>query len=271
MALACGNEDSTSSEQEDAGQPAASQPQTAAAKETDVDDISRHPSKMPDSARYTLYENGGFTNPEPGNEPITIEAHFRIDEVVGEIVSGSTMDFWTFDGTIPGPMIRGRVGDTVDFYLHSPEETRLPHNVDFHAVTGPGGGAVKLDTRPGAVSRFQAKLMAPGIYIYHCAYPDIPMHISHGMYGLLVVEPEEGLPDVDHEYYVVQSEFYTELGGEKSHQELRDAGHLKFSPAHGNLEEPSFVVFNGRPGSIAGERAIGSFASAIEAGETVRM
>jgi nitrite reductase (NO-forming) len=238
-------------ETEEAG---AAQPGTASpAEQTTVDEISRHPSELPDSAAYTLYENGQFLNPVDRDEgPITIEAHLTIREVVAEMVPGTTMDFWTFDGGIPGPMIRGRVGDTIDFYLHNPEENRLSHNVDFHAVTGPGGGAVRLDTRPGAVSRLQVKLLAPGIFIYHCAYPDIPMHISHGMYGLAVVEPEDGLPPVDHEYYVLQSDFYTKMGGEQPHTALKDAGHLKFSVAHGNLEEPTFVVFNGRPDSMVG-------------------
>ncbi len=255
-----------------AEQAVGTQPRVATpAEPTDIDEISRHPSIMPDSARYTLYENGWYLNPnDRGEAPITIEAHFRIREVVAEMVSGTTMDFWTFDGGIPGPMIRGRVGDTIDFYLHNPQENRIPYNVDFHAVTGPGGGAVRLDTRPGAVSRLQVKLLAPGIYIYHCAYPDIPMHISHGMYGLVVVEPEEGLPQVDHEYYVLQSDFYTEMGGEESHPALRDAGHLDYSPTYGNLEEPTFVVFNGRPDSIVGDRALGVFGSEVNAGETVR-
>lgn len=206
-----------------------------------------------------------------GDDPITIEAQLRIKEGVAEMVPGTTMDFWTFDSGIPGTMISGRVGDTVDFFLHNPEDSQMPHNVDFHAVTGPGGGAVRLDTLPGAVSNLQVKLLAPGIYIYHCAYPDIPMHISHGMYGLLVVEPEEGLPAVDHEFYIKQSDFYTELGGEESHPALKDSEHLRFSPANGNLEEPTFVVFNGRPDSSVGDRALGVLGSSMSSGDTIRM
>jgi nitrite reductase (NO-forming) len=101
--------------------------------------------------------------------------------------------------------------------------------VDFHAVTGPGGGAVRLSTLPGDVSELRAKLLHPGIFVYHCAFPDIPMHIAHGMYGLIVVEPEAGLPVVDHEFYLMQSEFYTDKGSRQQFVELAGAGHLSFS------------------------------------------
>jgi len=200
-----------------------------------------------------------------------MEAHFSIQEVVAEVVEGTTLELWTFDGKIPGPMVRGRVGDTLDFYLHNLEGNHLPHNVDFHAVTGPGGGAVELNTTPGGVSRLQVKLLAPGIYIYHCAFPDIPSHVSHGMYGLVVVEPEGGLGPVDHEYYIMQSEFYTTRGGTIGSLILRNAGHLDYSAEYANREEPTFVVFNGRPGALGQERALGTLGQAINAGERVRL
>jgi nitrite reductase (NO-forming) len=182
------------------------------------------------------------------------------------------MDFWAFDKGIPGPMIRARVGDTIDFFLHNPKESSLPHNVDFHAVTGPGGGAARLATAAGDVSELRAKLLNPGIFIYHCAFPDIPMHISHGMYGLIVVEPEGGLSKVDHEFYLVQSEFYTEKGSRLQYLQLKDGGHLTYSSDYGRMEQPTFVVLNGRPESITGERALGMFGGRkINVGETVRL
>jgi nitrite reductase (NO-forming) len=144
--------------------------------------------------------------------------------------------------------------------------------VDFHAVTGPGGGAARLATAPGEVSELRAKLLNPGIFVYHCAFPDIPMHISHGMYGLIVVEPDGGLPQVDHEFYLMQSELYTDKGGSLQYLELKNGGHLTFSSEYGRLEEPTFVVFNGRPESLAGDRSLGMFGgSTINAGETVRL
>ena len=242
------------------------------AKPVDVEEISRHPLEMPDSADYALYDDGKYQKAAQRTGPITQEVHFHLDEVVAEMVEGATMDFWTFDGKVPGPMVRCRAGDTVDFFLHNPEDNNMPHNVDFHAVTGPGGGSVTLDTVPGATSNLRVKMLNPGIYIYHCAFPDIPDHISHGMYGLAVVEPEGGLPPVDHEYYLVQSEFYTDQGGRQAYGQLKDAGHLANSLEFGNLEEPTFVVFNGRPESIAGDRAIGVYnGDKINTGETVRL
>ncbi len=245
---------------------------TAPAKAATVDEISRHPIEMPDSADYTLYQDGKYQNPVQRTGPITQEVHFNLAEVVANMVDGTTMDFWTFDGKVPGPMLRARVGDTIDYFLHNPPDSTMPHNTDFHAVTGPGGGSVRTDTLPGATSHLRAKLLVPGIFIYHCAFPDIPDHISHGMYGLAVVEPEGGLPKVDHEYYLMQSEFYTDQGGKKAYVQLKDAGHLTNSIEYGNIEEPTFVVWNGRPEAFAGDRAIGVYnGDTINIGETVRL
>lgn len=237
-----------------------------------IDEVSRHPSDMPDSPNYTEYSGGKWSKPVTRTGPITITAHFQIKEGIAQVVPGTYLEYWTFDGAVPGPMIRGMVGDTVDFFLKNPSGSMMPHNVDFHAVTGPGGGAVKLLTAPGAESELKVKLVHPGIYIYHCAFPDIPTHISHGMYGLIVVEPEGGLPKVDHEYYLMQSELYTDAGGDKSVGELKDKGLLNFSPTNGNLEEPTFVVWNGRPDSVTGERMMGMYnGDVIKTGDTVRM
>ncbi len=244
---------------------------SAPAKAVTVDEISRHPSELPRSADFALYRDGTYQQETRRSGPMNHEVHFTTREVVAEVVPGTTMDFWTFDGRIPGPMIRGRVGDTVDFFLHNDAGSSMPHNVDFHAVTGPGGGSVSLDTLPGNESELKVKLLHPGIFIYHCAFPDIPMHISHGMYGLVVVEPAHGLPAVDHEYFLMQSEFYTMLGAQQGHAALHDAGHLEFSPELGNEERPTFVVFNGRPDSIVGDRSLGTFDGGIKTGEKVRL
>jgi nitrite reductase (NO-forming) len=227
---------------------------------------------MPRTPDYTLYELGEYKNVSARSGPIRQEVHFQIAEVAAETVPGATMDYWTFNGTVPGPMIRARLGDTIDFFLHNPKESTLPHNVDFHAVTGPGGGAARLSTLPGDVSQLRAKLLHPGIFVYHCAFPDIPMHIAHGMYGLIVVEPEGGLPAVDHEFYLMQSEFYTDKGSRLQAAQLADAGHMTFSADFGRLEQPTFVVFNGRPGSLAADRSLGMFGGrTINVGETVRL
>jgi nitrite reductase (NO-forming) len=243
------------------------------ARPVTTDDISLHPREMPDSPDYALYGDGRYERltRRTAGEPLVHEVHFTSKEVVAEVVPGATMEYWTFDGRIPGPMIRARVGDSLDFFLENDATSLMPHNVDFHAVTGPGGGAAKLDTLPGNESRLKVKLLNPGIYIYHCAFPDVPMHISHGMYGLIVVEPPEGLPPVDREYYLMQSEFYTDRGGRLGYSQFKDAGHLPFSNEYANEERPTFVVWNGRPESIAGGRALGVMDEPILAGQTVRL
>ncbi len=249
-----------------AASPAASPPAVT------IDEISRHPSDMPDSPDYTLYEGGTWSRPVTRTGPITITARFQIKEGIAQVVSGTYLDYWTFDGAVPGPMIRGMVGDTLDFFLTNPADSTMPHDVDFHAVTGPGGGAVQLLTAPGATSELKVKLLHPGIYIYHCAFPDIPTHIAHGMYGLVVVEPEGGLPKVDHEYYLMQSELYTDAGADKSYTELKNKGLLQYSGANGNLEQPTFVVWNGRPESVTGDRMMGMYnGDQIKTGDTIRL
>jgi nitrite reductase (NO-forming) len=130
---------------------------------------------------------------------------------------------------------------------------------------------VRLDTLPGSESHLKAKLLMPGVFIYHCAFPDIPSHLSHGMYGLVVVEPVKGLPRVNHEYYLMQSEFYTQKGGSLAYPNLTGQGRLAFDGQYANLEQPTFVVFNGRPEAIYGQRAIGVLGGPIRTGETVRL
>jgi nitrite reductase (NO-forming) len=243
-----------------------------AARQVTTDEISRHPTAMPATTDYTLYDNGRYERVVPRGSSLTQEVHFHIAEVTATVVPGATLAYWTFDGGLPGPMVRARVGDTIDFFLHNPTGSTLPHNVDFHAVNGPGGGAARLATAPGEVSELRFKLLNPGIFVYHCAFPDIPMHISHGMYGLIVVEPEGGLPKVDHEFYLMQSELYTDRGSRKQYVQIKDSGHLEFSSDFGRLEQATFVVFNGRPESITGERALGTFGGRkINVGETVRL
>ena len=256
----------------DAASVAAPGPAAAPAEPVTLEEVSRHPTDMPDSADYASYQGGEFLDLQPRDGPMNHEVHFQIEEGVAEVLPGTTMDYWTFDGAVPGPMIRTQVGDTIDFFLTNPDDASMPHNVDFHAVTGPGGGAARLDTKPGATSELKVKTLNPGIYIYHCAFPDVPTHIAHGMYGLIVVEPSGGLPEVDHEYYVLQSEWYTVAGADKTTSQLAGAGHLDFSGTNGDLEEPTFVTFNGRPDAVTGDRALGVYeGDAIATGDTVRL
>lgn len=168
---------------------------------------------------------------------------------------------WTFNGTVPGPFIRTRVGDTLELGIQNGDTSGLPHNVDFHAVIGPGGGALVTSVKPGQRKVARFRLMRPGLFIYHCAAPPVTDHIANGMYGLILVEPAGGLAPVDHEYYVLQSEFYTATATPPE-----GSRYVEYSHAAGLREEPAFVVFNGAFGSLLGHRALQA-----ETGQTVRI
>ncbi len=143
--------------------------------------------------------------------PETLVVKFEAREFTGPLAEGKQYKFWSYNGTVPGPMIRVRLGDTVEFHLSNHADSQFPHNIDIHAVNGPGGGAAVSLVAPGEEKIFRFKTLHPGLFIYHCAspIPGIPAHIANGMYGLILVEPKHGFPRVDHEFYVFQSEFYT--------------------------------------------------------------
>lgn len=182
----------------------------------------------------------------------TVEKTMKMDD-------GVEYRYWTFDGDVPGRMIRVREGDTVEVEFSNNPSSTVPHNVDFHAATGQGGGAAASFTAPGRTSTFSFKALQPGLYIYHCAVAPVGMHIANGMYGLILVEPKEGLPKVDKEFYIVQGDFYTK--GKKGAQGLQP-----FDMDKAIAEQPEYVVFNGHVGAIAGDNALKA-----KAGETVRM
>ncbi|EPF9312124.1 copper-containing nitrite reductase [Neisseria gonorrhoeae] len=182
----------------------------------------------------------------------TVEKTMKMDD-------GVEYRYWTFDGDVPGRMIRVREGDTVEVEFSNNPSSTVPHNVDFHTATGQGGGAAATFTAPGRTSTFSFKALQPGLYIYHCAVAPVGMHIANGMYGLILVEPKEGLPKVDKEFYIVQGDFYTK--GKKGAQGLQP-----FDMDKAVAEQPEYVVFNGHVGAIAGDNALKA-----KAGETVRM
>ncbi len=148
--------------------------------------------------------------------PETVVVRFEATEFVGALTDGQQYKFWGYNGTVPGPMVRVRLGDTVEFHLSNHPDSEFPHNIDIHAVNGPGGGAVNL-VAPGEEGVFRFKTLHPGLYIYHCAspIPGIPAHIANGMYGLFLVEPKHGLSRVDHEFYIFESEFYTQASDDE--------------------------------------------------------
>jgi nitrite reductase (NO-forming) len=172
------------------------------------------------------------------DEPTTHEITLTYEEVTAEIEPGVTFDFMTFNGQVPGPMVRVRQGDTVDLTVENLSENALPHNVDFHAVYGTGGGSVATTAAPGEENAMRFKATYPGAFIYHCAVPNMDMHISSGMFGMIVVEPEGGLPEVDRELYFGQHEVYTdgEVGQEGKHS---------FDMEGMKNENPTYVLLNG--------------------------
>jgi nitrite reductase (NO-forming) len=192
-----------------------------------------------------------------GNARVIV--NIEATEVTGTLADGVRYSFWTFGGTVPGPMIRVRVGDMVVINLKNSDGSRNPHSIDLHAVTGPGGGAAVTQLGPGQAGAFEFKALNPGLYVYHCATPSVPMHIANGMYGLILVEPDGGLPAVDREYYVMQGEFYTK--GKTLAAGLQPYDHEK-----NRNERPEYVVFNGRMGALVDDKALKA-----KVGETVRL
>ncbi|MBZ0267853.1 nitrite reductase, copper-containing [bacterium] len=191
--------------------------------------------------------------------PARVVVEVEVKEFTARLADDVEYVFWGFGGTVPGPFIRIREGDEVEFHLHNHPDNKLPHNIDLHAVTGPGGGAASSFTAPGHSSTFSFQALNPGVFVYHCATAPVGMHIANGMYGLIQVVPKEGLAPVDREYYVMQGEFYTEgrYGSE---------GLQSFSMEKALEENPDYVVFNGSVGSLAGDNAIRA-----NVGETVRL
>lgn len=191
--------------------------------------------------------------------PANVIINLETSEVEMRLADGVTYTFWTFGGQVPGPFIRVREGDDIEFQLSNHPDSKMPHNIDLHAVTGPGGGATSSFTAPGHTSTFKFKALNPGLYIYHCATAPVGMHIANGMYGLILVEPSGGLPEVDREYYVLQSEFYTKQGFGKP-------GLQPFDMEKAVREDAEYVVFNGSVGALTDANAIKA-----KKGETVRL
>lgn len=211
----------------------------------EMEDIAENPANVPPPVGRT--------------EPATVRVELETREIDAHLDYNSSFRFWTFNGTVPGPMIRARVGDTIDVTLRNHEDNIYAHNVDFHACNGPGGGAELTTAMPGEERRFQFQALNPGLFVYHCAVPPVAQHISRGMYGMILIEPEDGLPEVDREYYVMQGEIYTE-------EPIGTAGHLNESFDRLLEERPTYFVFNGHVGALTEHYPLQA-----KVGETVRI
>ena len=195
-----------------------------------------------------------------GNRPPqTVRVDLNAVELEGRLAEGTTFGYWTFNGRVPGPMLRVRVGDTVDVRVANSADSTMVHSVDFHAATGPGGGAAATQVDPGAEKSFKFKALIPGLYVYHCATPMVAHHIANGMYGLILVEPEGGLPPVDREFYVMQGEIYTEAP-------FGHHGSQEFSVEKLLNERPEYFVFNGSVGALSKLHPLEA-----KVGETIRI
>jgi nitrite reductase (NO-forming) len=218
---------------------------TSSVQPATADDISHLPSDIP--------------APVGARAPETVRVDLAIVEKEGQLDDGTTYTYWTFNGTVPGPFLRVREGDTVELHLTNPADAKMTHSIDLHAVTGPGGGATVMQVAPGEEKQFTFKALSPGIYVYHCATPSVAHHIAQGMYGMILVEPAGGLPPVDHEYYVMQGDMYTSQPyGTKGHQ----------GPAVDKMmaEDATYIVFNGEVGALTTKHPL-----TAKVGETVRI
>ncbi|RBI59212.1 nitrite reductase, copper-containing [halophilic archaeon] len=237
-----------------AGCSSRSTPQTT---RTQTDD----PVNTQRTVRRVAADPADVPSPITRNEPKEVDVTLRPEEVTAEIEDGVRFEYMTYNGQVPGPFIRVRKGDTVNLTFDNPAENDLPHNVDFHAVAGPGGGAEATMTAPGETAHLTFKATYPGAYIYHCAVPNLDVHISAGMFGLILVEPEDGLPEVDHELYFGQHEIYTtERAGKEGTHEF-DVGAMR-------REEPTYVVMNGEKYACTPDKY---GPAEVETGDTARV
>jgi len=225
-----------------------------------VAQTSKHPS--PSTKTIDIVRDPtDIPRPVGKRGPSIVHVTLTAEEVVGTLdaSAGTTYRFWTFNGKVPGPMIRVRQGDTLQVTLHNNASNHMTHSIDFHAALGPGGGAELTQASPGQSKTLTFEATIPGLFVYHCGTPMIAEHIANGMYGLILVEPEGGLPPVDHEYFVMQGEIY-------STGPMGKQGFQQFSAAKLIAETPEYFVLNGAVGSIVTE-----YPMPAKVGETVRI
>ena len=207
------------------------------------------PTQLPTTGADIVRDPTDLPAPLEAREPKTVVINLEAIEVEGQLSDGTTYTYWTFNGAVPAPFFRVRLGDTIEVHMKNATGSIMNHSVDFHAVTGPGGGAAMTQTEPGKETMFSAKAINPGLFVYHCATLMVANHISNGMYGLILVEPEGGLPPVDREFYVMQGEIYTAgKFGEMGFQATDTEKLLS--------ESPEYFVFNGAVGSITAQKPL---------------
>jgi len=245
------------------GNSAVSDQVTVLADQVSALDQSVHPESLFEPAKEQAVDirKSPIDLPAPltRSQAETVVLNLETVEVEGKLADGTTYTYWTFNQTVPGPFLRVRVGDTVELHLKNNERSANVHSIDLHAVNGPDGGAGETQVKPGESKSFSFKALNPGLYVYHCASPHVPTHIAMGMYGMILVEPGEGLKPVDREFYVMQGEVYA--AGRQNQD-----GHQPFDGDLLYNERPNFVVFNG-----AFQALTGDYALQAEVGDRIRM
>ena len=183
------------------------------------------------------------------NYPAKVIVKLTASEQIAELIDGVQFKFWTLNGGVPAPFIRVREGDIVEVQLSNSAASMMEHSLDFHAASAPMGGAEASATAPTRTSTFQFKAIHAGLYLYHCGSQPVAVHLAKGMYGLILVEPKEGLPKADREYYIMQSEFYTR-------GDFGAPGLQPFSMQKALAERPDYVLFNGKVGALMDKNAL---------------
>ncbi len=228
-------------------------------------DVPRGPVAAAPEIKDLPIEQAILVAPPNVPPPITrnysarVVVNLEVREVIKRLADGVEYTFWTFGGNVPGNLIRVREGDEVELHLNNDPSSKMPHNIDLHAVIGSGGGATSAFTAPGHSSQFSFKALEPGLFVYHCATAPVPMHIGNGMYGMILVQPKEGMAPMDKEYYVMQGEFYTT-------GRYGEEGLQSFDMSKAIDERPPYVVFNGAVGSLVGDHAL-----TAKVGDNVRL
>jgi nitrite reductase (NO-forming) len=205
--------------------------------------VVREMPKAPPLAADLSHDPAGVPPAVGGRGPQTVSVLLEAVEAEGRLADGVSFPFWTFNRTVPGPFIRVREGDEVVIRLRNAADSTMMHSIDFHAALAPGGGAMGLQVKPGEEKAIRFKATSPGLFVYHCGTPMVAEHIANGMFGLILVEPAGGLPPVDHEFYVMQSEIYTAAPFGK-------LGAQEFSVSKLLDERPEYIVFNGAVGAL---------------------
>lgn len=152
---------------------------------------------------------------------------------------GTMYRSWTFEGQVPGPVVRVTEGDVVEFTLVNDKTNKNSHSVDFHAARV---DVVKdfESVKPGESKKYTFPATSPGTFFYHCGADPMIQHIARGMYGVIIVDPKDGnaLPKADREYVLVQQELYpnpdnqAEMMANKWSNVMFNGGVFKYDPVH---------------------------------------